>query len=485
MNKDILFNLLTEDDKEIRDMIGSFRSEMGELSAKMDLLNQKMDYAIARYENMFYPQYSQGYSQDYYQQSTYDYSQVVAENDTLYGYSQGVEDDTLAKLNNVRGNDVADDYSRGWKEAITEAMRLIGDGRNQGLSNEDILMSIHYAGGADAVDDYSRGWDAAIEEAVRIVEDEFGLDIDDLIEDDDLIDDDLIEDDDLIDDDLMDEDISIGIDNLQNTDKAYTLASKVYKCMEFTFTDPNDFAEAKDDTITNIRSFLLGDPASKQYYVEYLTGLLNNNEINFTPEQHRFIDSVAVDLLSFDADKALEELSNMTENEDKAEPQIEEKSEDTVVLTDGSADLDKESVVEDKAENVDNKDRVVSEIISIDGAEAFNSVIYFNSWINKLDNAVLDKRIAAELDSIENIIDDLIRSEDYRIVHNDKNQLGILNLKTNDIQYFIKNNKISMSSFLIAVKEAVGNQYNENQIKTVYDNIKNIENEGKKKGFLR
>jgi len=41
----------------------------------------------------------------------------------------------------------------------------------------EILKRIHEAGGCDAADEYSRGWDAAITEAIRIVEDAAGISV--------------------------------------------------------------------------------------------------------------------------------------------------------------------------------------------------------------------------------------------------------------------------------------------------------------------
>lgn len=45
-----------------------------------------------------------------------------------------------------------------------------------------ILSRLHEAGGCDAQDDYSKGWDEAITEAIRIVEEETGTRIEEVLE---------------------------------------------------------------------------------------------------------------------------------------------------------------------------------------------------------------------------------------------------------------------------------------------------------------
>lgn len=45
----------------------------------------------------------------------------------------------------------------------------------------EILKRLHEAGGTDATDDFSRGWDEAISEAIRIVEKVTRMSIDDAI----------------------------------------------------------------------------------------------------------------------------------------------------------------------------------------------------------------------------------------------------------------------------------------------------------------
>jgi len=45
-----------------------------------------------------------------------------------------------------------------------------------------ILLQLHEAGGCDAQDDYSKGWDEAITEAIRIVEKETGIRIEEVLD---------------------------------------------------------------------------------------------------------------------------------------------------------------------------------------------------------------------------------------------------------------------------------------------------------------
>lgn len=42
---------------------------------------------------------------------------------------------------------------------------------------KNILLRLHQIGGCDATDKYSKGWDDAITEAIRIVEEEMGISI--------------------------------------------------------------------------------------------------------------------------------------------------------------------------------------------------------------------------------------------------------------------------------------------------------------------
>lgn len=45
-----------------------------------------------------------------------------------------------------------------------------------------ILLRLHNAGGCGAQDDYSKGWDEAITEAIRIVEEETGTRIEEVLD---------------------------------------------------------------------------------------------------------------------------------------------------------------------------------------------------------------------------------------------------------------------------------------------------------------
>ena len=45
-----------------------------------------------------------------------------------------------------------------------------------------ILLRLHEAGGRDAQDDYSKGWDEAITEAIKIVEEETGIRIEEVLD---------------------------------------------------------------------------------------------------------------------------------------------------------------------------------------------------------------------------------------------------------------------------------------------------------------
>ncbi|MCX4340019.1 MAG: hypothetical protein OSJ72_10280 [Lachnospiraceae bacterium] len=45
-----------------------------------------------------------------------------------------------------------------------------------------ILLRLHEAGGCDAQDDYSKGWDEAITEAIKIVEEETGIRIEEVLD---------------------------------------------------------------------------------------------------------------------------------------------------------------------------------------------------------------------------------------------------------------------------------------------------------------
>ena len=45
-----------------------------------------------------------------------------------------------------------------------------------------ILLRLHAAGGCDAQDDYSKGWDEAITEAIKIVEEETGIRIEEVLD---------------------------------------------------------------------------------------------------------------------------------------------------------------------------------------------------------------------------------------------------------------------------------------------------------------
>ena len=45
------------------------------------------------------------------------------------------------------------------------------------MSEKNILLRLHQAGGCGATDEYSKGWDDAITEAIRIVEEETGISI--------------------------------------------------------------------------------------------------------------------------------------------------------------------------------------------------------------------------------------------------------------------------------------------------------------------
>lgn len=47
---------------------------------------------------------------------------------------------------------------------------------------KNILLRLHNAGGCDAQDDYSKGWDEAITEAIRIVEEETGTRIEEVLD---------------------------------------------------------------------------------------------------------------------------------------------------------------------------------------------------------------------------------------------------------------------------------------------------------------
>lgn len=49
-------------------------------------------------------------------------------------------------------------------------------------SAKRILLRLHEAGGCDAQDDYSKGWDEAITEAIRIVETETGIKIGEVLD---------------------------------------------------------------------------------------------------------------------------------------------------------------------------------------------------------------------------------------------------------------------------------------------------------------
>lgn len=42
---------------------------------------------------------------------------------------------------------------------------------------KNILLRLHQTGGCGAMDEYSKGWDDAITEAIRIVEEEMGISI--------------------------------------------------------------------------------------------------------------------------------------------------------------------------------------------------------------------------------------------------------------------------------------------------------------------
>ena len=45
-----------------------------------------------------------------------------------------------------------------------------------------ILLRLHEVGGCDAQDDYSKGWDEAITEAIKIVEEETGIRIEEVLD---------------------------------------------------------------------------------------------------------------------------------------------------------------------------------------------------------------------------------------------------------------------------------------------------------------
>lgn len=47
---------------------------------------------------------------------------------------------------------------------------------------KNILLRLHNAGGCDAQDDRSKGWDEAITEAIRIVEEETGTRIEEVLD---------------------------------------------------------------------------------------------------------------------------------------------------------------------------------------------------------------------------------------------------------------------------------------------------------------
>lgn len=47
---------------------------------------------------------------------------------------------------------------------------------------KSILLRLHHLGGCDAEDDYSKGWDDAITEAIRVVEEETGIRISEILD---------------------------------------------------------------------------------------------------------------------------------------------------------------------------------------------------------------------------------------------------------------------------------------------------------------
>ena len=47
---------------------------------------------------------------------------------------------------------------------------------------KNILLRLHQTGGCGATDEYSKGWDDAITEAIRIVEEELGVSISEVLD---------------------------------------------------------------------------------------------------------------------------------------------------------------------------------------------------------------------------------------------------------------------------------------------------------------